>query len=91
MQLQWDIIKTGRTVLTRLETHSLSSELFRWRRQNPLDRLQFQIYSIVGNPFVFDFGSEERANANQKQNTLTLQRGAEAGSRSKRNKMVGSL
>jgi len=34
----------------------------------------------------FVFGSEERANNNQKQNTGPFQRGAEASSRSKRNK-----
>jgi hypothetical protein len=42
--------------------------------------------SHIGKPFCFDFESEERANNNQEQNTVTSQRGAEASSRSKRNK-----
>jgi hypothetical protein len=51
-----------------------------------LARLIFKTLRHVSNPFCFlIFEREERAGKNQKQNTVTFQRGAEASSSLKRN------
>jgi len=44
------------------------------------------VLALQNGILFFDSGSEERASSNQKQNTVASQRGAEASSRSKRNK-----